>query len=382
MEGARAGEPVLLETRWVPWLIALSIVVSLLGSWTATVLQVMANSCARNSTKLAWTAGSSIAFGLSSIWSLHFRASIVGLSSLTSPVALQAQIVGVPLFFDPWISALSAGVAVLFTFLALSSDVFAQMLSPRRKRRRKTHSSSRPHTPLIEERQGLLSDVEGQQAAAMDEATGRPMPVRLSTAEMSGPMEDLSPMSMPLPPDPDAPGEVSAPVSRVASPAPRNRTASPGGLKRVFRFPFPAATRRVSDNESTATSSGERSAGADTTPAAPSGTPQTATLSRRSSMGQASASGSHLDASVTDSEDSHSQSTGSSTGLSWLDYRLSREARARQQRPSRNFVLDTVAMLLAGLTSFNLAKAAVWATAIVTMHYSGNAVRCRSVALR
>ena len=186
-------------------------------------------------------------------------------------------------------------------------------------------------------------------------------------------------MSMPLPPDPGTPGEVSAPVSRVASPAPRTRTASPAGLKRVFRFPFPVATRRVSDNESTATSSGERSAGADTTPMAPSGTPQTVTLSRRSSTGQVSASGSHLEASGTDSEDSLSQSTGSSTGLSWLDYRLSREARARQQRPSRNFVLDTVAILLAGLTTFNLVKAAIWATAIVAMHYSGNAVRCRSV---
>ena len=334
-------------------------------------MQVAANSCARNSSKLAWTAGSSIAFGLSSIWSLHF-------------LALQAQVVGVQLVYDPWISAASALVAVLFTYAALSFDIFAHMLNPRRKRRRKTHgSSSRTQTPVTEERQGLLEDVEGQQQSASSEtaAAAQLAPGKASTDEYRAPGEDLSPMSMPLPPDPDTPVGTSAPSSRVASPAPHHRISSPAGIKRPFRFPFPVPTRRISDNESSdATSSASRGAVTDQTPPPPpsstqAGTPQTITLSRRSSAGQMSANGSQADGSVsvTNSDDSHSHGTGSSSnGLSWLDYRLSREAKARRQTPSRNFAYDTAMILWTGLTAFNAVKAAVWATAIVAMHYSGN----------
>lgn len=122
-----------LEPHWNSGLIAASIVVSLLGAFTSTQMFCQARTSRYFSGILVWTILGSLTFGFCSIWSLHFIAMLA--CELDVPIDLNI----------PW-TILSAVLAVLFTFLALISDLLrtrylGYLKKERSKRRAKRKQS-------------------------------------------------------------------------------------------------------------------------------------------------------------------------------------------------------------------------------------------------
>ncbi|CDO68498.1 hypothetical protein BN946_scf184499.g23 [Trametes cinnabarina] len=97
-----------LNPRWVPELIALSYLISWLGAYTSTQIMIHAKYTRSAVLKWVWTFLASIAFGFCAIWSMHF-------------VGMLACRLDVNVRFNIPLTILSAMVAVLFTFAALAS---------------------------------------------------------------------------------------------------------------------------------------------------------------------------------------------------------------------------------------------------------------------
>ncbi|KAH8646231.1 hypothetical protein BX600DRAFT_444037 [Xylariales sp. PMI_506] len=99
-----------LEKGWNPWMIAAAMLVSFLGTFTATHLMIQARTSTKFTHVLTWILLVSLIFGFCSSWSLHF----VGMLSckLDVPIALD---VGLTLF--------TGMLAVGFTFLSLGKDI-------------------------------------------------------------------------------------------------------------------------------------------------------------------------------------------------------------------------------------------------------------------
>ncbi|KAH9926496.1 uncharacterized protein B0H18DRAFT_1006430 [Fomitopsis serialis] len=89
-------------------LVVLSYAISWLGAYTSTQIVIHAKYTRSKWAKWFWTLLASLAFGFCAIWSMHF----VGMLACRMDIAIG---------FDPSLTALSAIVAVAFTFAALSS---------------------------------------------------------------------------------------------------------------------------------------------------------------------------------------------------------------------------------------------------------------------
>ena len=129
MEGKQ--KPRILEKHWNVGLLAASITISLLGAFTSTQLMCHARTSRYFSSVLVWAALASLTFGFSSIWSLH-------------EVAMLACELDLPIGIDVPLSILSAGLAVIFTFAALTSDLLWESYIGARRSKRSMRKERRP----------------------------------------------------------------------------------------------------------------------------------------------------------------------------------------------------------------------------------------------
>ncbi|KAH9912152.1 uncharacterized protein BXZ73DRAFT_82448 [Epithele typhae] len=104
-----------LVRHWAPELVALSYLVSWLGAYTSTQIMIHAKYTRRPVLRWTWTAFASVAFGFCAIWSMHF-------------VSMLACRLDVNVTFNiPW-TIFSAFIAVIFTFAALSSPYASEAI--------------------------------------------------------------------------------------------------------------------------------------------------------------------------------------------------------------------------------------------------------------
>ena len=129
VEASSRGIPRRLDKEWDTGLIIASIAVSLLGAFTSTQLICQAKTSAHIAGAFVWTLLSSLTFGFTAIWSLHQTAMLA--CELDVPVTLH-----VPL------TILSAIIAVVFTYVALSIELLWRRARRRKDRRLKRHRSS------------------------------------------------------------------------------------------------------------------------------------------------------------------------------------------------------------------------------------------------
>jgi len=141
-----------LEPQWNAALITASIAISFLGSFTSTQLMCHARMSLHFSSVFVWTGLSSLTFGFCSIWCLH-------------EVAMLACRFDLPIGIDAPLTVLSAVLAVLFTWIALASDLLwdryirsrqrknrklRRSVRSRKRRRNSRHGSNTPgSTPLL-----------------------------------------------------------------------------------------------------------------------------------------------------------------------------------------------------------------------------------------
>jgi NO-binding membrane sensor protein with MHYT domain len=109
-----------LEKHWNGGLIAASIAISLLGTFTSTQLMCQARTSRHFSGILVWSILASLTFGFCSIWSLH-------------EVAMLACELDLPIGIDVPLTILSAMLAVVFTFAAIASDLLWNSYNRARK---------------------------------------------------------------------------------------------------------------------------------------------------------------------------------------------------------------------------------------------------------
>lgn len=112
-----------LVIQWDAPLLVLAWTVSFLGTFAASSVCCQASLCPKSSNAYhLWNLLAAILFGLCSVWSLHFLAML----SASFPVAVH---------LDAGLTAFSAFVAVLFTYLALVSERFTSRYLRRRWRK-------------------------------------------------------------------------------------------------------------------------------------------------------------------------------------------------------------------------------------------------------
>lgn len=110
-----------LEPQWNGGLVTASIAISLLGTFTSTQLVCQARLSRHLPAVLLWTFLASLTFGFCSIWCLHF-------------VAMLAYELDLPIGLNVPLTILSAFLAVLFTFVALASDLVWEVLLKDKRR--------------------------------------------------------------------------------------------------------------------------------------------------------------------------------------------------------------------------------------------------------
>ncbi|KAI0640325.1 hypothetical protein C8Q77DRAFT_1085995 [Trametes polyzona] len=104
-----------LAPQWAPELVALSYLISWLGAYTSTQIMIHAKYTRSAVLKWVWTFFASVAFGFCAIWAMHF-------------VGMLACRLDVEVRFDIFLTIVSAAVAVLFTFAALASPYASEAI--------------------------------------------------------------------------------------------------------------------------------------------------------------------------------------------------------------------------------------------------------------
>lgn len=99
----------ILKPTWSYQIILLSFLVSWLGAFTSSQVIAQANTTRKGSKRLLWLSVAALTFGWQTVWSLHFLATI-------------AETFDVEIQVDPFLTIISAIVATVFTFAALTSD--------------------------------------------------------------------------------------------------------------------------------------------------------------------------------------------------------------------------------------------------------------------
>ena len=150
----------MLVPEWNIALIAASIAISLLGAFTSTQLMCQAKTSRHFAGVLVWTALGSLTFGFCSIWSLH-------------EVAMLAYGLDLRIGIDVRLTVLSAILAVVFTFIALASDMLWDRYS--RGRRQGESRSTRKR------KSAQLEHLDGRIAPFAEESAEPLLPPSLST---------------------------------------------------------------------------------------------------------------------------------------------------------------------------------------------------------
>ncbi|KIW11394.1 hypothetical protein PV08_10694 [Exophiala spinifera] len=170
------GSPALrkLEPHWNYGLIAASVAVSLLGAFTSTQMMCQARTARYFSGVLVWTLLGSLTFGFCSIWSLHF-------------IAMLACELDVRIGLDVPLTIVSALLAVLFTFSALSFDLLQDRYIRLLVKKKKTKKRMKRTNP-----RGSKSDIQDNAELSDNEehvSTEALLPPRLS--EDQEPLDSL-----------------------------------------------------------------------------------------------------------------------------------------------------------------------------------------------
>ena len=114
------GDGIVLPIKWNPWIVALSFVVGIIGSYTTTYMLYMIEHAQERRNRIFWLFISCLTFGGGCIWSLHF----------TGMMALQ---IGVPVNYNLGITILSFFVAVfgaVFAFYIKFRNIFKVATTP------------------------------------------------------------------------------------------------------------------------------------------------------------------------------------------------------------------------------------------------------------
>src|SRR3954463_4466577 len=89
-----------MEIHYQPFLVALSYVISVLGSYTALRLAIAIPQAPDRVSALGWTLGAATALGGGAIWSMHF-------------IGMNAADMGVPVAYDATLTFASLVLAIL-----------------------------------------------------------------------------------------------------------------------------------------------------------------------------------------------------------------------------------------------------------------------------
>lgn len=141
------ASPRSLVCHYNPSMVTAALVVSLLGAFTSTQLMSQARSARTLSSVLIWTVLGSLVFGFCATWCLHF----LGMLSCEFDV---------PIGLNPPQTILSAILAILFTFGALSTELIKDRW---RRLRRKKVVIKRHRSPIIDHHRG--SELEFRQSS-------------------------------------------------------------------------------------------------------------------------------------------------------------------------------------------------------------------------
>lgn len=312
-----------LDPEWNSGLIAASITVSLLGAFTSTQMMCQARTSRYFSGVLIWTILGSLTFGFCSIWSLHF-------------IAMLACELDVPIGLNVPLTALSAALAVVFTFIALIPDLLRSRYlnylkkKHRRRKTRQTRSMTRP--PLLPAEEGRSSseallaptDVQDQDHSLAQTLLGIDEPPNPPISRENG---DHHQTLGPLHDHFQRPNDSFLPLHPPPSQSQTQRQTS--NLSVPTRPGWNLEDASIADSESVVRSSMDED------------------LPRRSGS-------------------SESDSTGTS-----LPRFMSFKVPKSRGKTAKNALTATFEALYEGATWRNLSKGFVWSLAISSMHYVG-----------
>lgn len=161
-----------LEPQWNKVMIAASIAISLLGTFTSTQLMVQARTSRHFSGGLVWTMLSCLVFGFCSIWSLH-------------EVAMLACELDIQVGIDVPLTILSSVLAVVFTFAALAFDLLWDRYTRRMRRKSRRRGVRRTSS--------LSTKVMSMASTTFDHESSEPLlkPSEQETHKTSGHRESV-----------------------------------------------------------------------------------------------------------------------------------------------------------------------------------------------
>ncbi len=318
-----------LEPQWNTVIIAASIAISLLGTFTSTQLMVQARMSQHFSGALIWTMLSCLVFGFCSIWSLH-------------EVAMLACELDLPIGIDVGLTILSSILAVAFTFAALASDLLWDRYAYGPQKRRRMRRS----------RRGRSGPVKGLPSTRRESEGSEPL---LKPSEEEDEEERL----------PDEIVELSSRTSllqRVSLEA--NGTATfdadsrPGSPVQVKTAPTVEPTHRLLNSPLVSQPVAE--------------SPKKAPKDRAESV-LSDGAGSHMERTSSDRSGSrhsstYTESNNSSFGVGNL---MSIKPYRESSVTAKNAFVATGKILYAGSTRKNVIKSFLWSLAITSMHYVG-----------
>lgn len=314
-----------LQPHWNEGLVVASIAISLLGTFTSTQLVCQARLSRHISAVLLWTFLASLTFGFCSIWCLHF-------------VAMLAYELDLPIGLNIPLTVLSAFLAVLFTFIALASDLVWERWSRFKRRSRRGHSRGSRLTDYLES----------------FENSGRRKPQRQdSSAPLISPSRRTS--------------EEWRPNSLSASPARTPHSSSPAPFRlqrRESSEPPPIMSQRPSLAQ-------RYSSGLENTTPTFLGT----VIEPRRETDEEDKDEDDDQRTETSSSSSflrrHSETASSETGSFGIGLFSSTKTWTPGSGPGDNPVKYMLTALWGGLSLHNIAKGFSWSLAITSMHYAG-----------
>ncbi|RPD69358.1 hypothetical protein L226DRAFT_539870 [Lentinus tigrinus ALCF2SS1-7] len=347
-----------LSPQWAPELVVLSCIISWLGAYTSTQIMIHAKYTSSMGVKWLWTFCASIAFGFCAIWSMHF-------------VGMLACRLDVDVRFDVFLTILSAVIAVFFTFAALASPYASEAIDNSTPMRTLSRWNSevcsglvsffmpkKPHDPEVGYAPLQTSDPDERTTMS----GGDDLPEEDNNSEGSsdeGEVNDAAARAQPY-------AAPSAPISPPVRGSPSR--ASADRRRASFSLEEPPRRQTRSRNKTARQRLLQRALGsAASGTSTPSGS-STTSSSESSSSFMRSLSGTTLATTTT---------TSSSSWGEPLRAGLSRETRLRIKARAKERPLPDLGWRYWArqhyktISIFLFVRAAIWAAAIVFMHYCG-----------
>lgn len=326
-----------LVPQWDVTLIAASIGISLLGAFTSTQLMCQAKASHQFAGALVWTALGSLTFGFCSIWGLH-------------EVAMLAYGLDLRIGIDVGLTILSAILAVVFTFVALASDMlYDRYLKRNGKDISKPSRRGKSTRPLLSDARARMAEEGGlEPLLPHSEDEYQDGQLAASEAEHAIPRYNSEPQQRPSitviqPADNGGLSPLGSPIHQKAST--RVVQLSQFSPREQTQFAQPSSTPHR-DSQISTSSHLDSEAAADTES-------YQATVSQDDSSRRSS---------------SFATPTASALGLG--DIMGIKRFRNDSAIPTNPFAA-TYKTLHAGLNVANIVKGFIWAIAVTSMHYVG-----------